>query len=79
MPDHFSRTRRYFLGQCTGISLGAMSAGLLLNDRVHMLSSKSGVKAEQLSVNGCHTSVRLPMIYVSSSRCIVNTLTMRLR
>ena len=34
MPDHFSRTRRYFLGQCTGISLGAMSAGLLLNDRV---------------------------------------------
>ena len=35
MTDPLSTTRRYFLGHCTGLSLGAMSAGGLLNDNVN--------------------------------------------
>ena len=35
MTDPLSITRRYFLGHCTGLSLGAMSAGGLLNDNVN--------------------------------------------
>lgn len=35
MTDPLSTTRRYFLGHCTGLSLGAMAAGGLLNDNVN--------------------------------------------
>ena len=35
MTDPLSTTRRYFLGHCTGLSLGAISACGLLNDNVN--------------------------------------------
>ncbi|MEE2675389.1 MAG: DUF1501 domain-containing protein, partial [Planctomycetota bacterium] len=41
MPDPFSTTRRYFLGRCTGISLGAMSAGILLNEPVQAVPERN--------------------------------------
>ncbi|MEC9096119.1 MAG: DUF1501 domain-containing protein, partial [Planctomycetota bacterium] len=41
MPDPFSTTRRYFLGRCTGISLGAMSAGVLLNEPLQAVPERN--------------------------------------
>ena len=41
MSDYLSTTRRYFLGRCTGISLGAMATGGLLNSNAYAVPERN--------------------------------------